>query len=218
MGDSESTEMYIKTIFELDGGDEQVAISRIAERLGVSTVSATEMMKRLGERNLLVHTPYKGVQLTAVGRRRALNVLRRHRLWECFLMDQLDIPWEKTHEYACQLEHSTADEVADSLAAFLGNPATCPHGNPIPTAEGELADLHDVPLSEMEVGAAGRIARIFREETTLLEYLGERGLYPGMPLRVEDIAPYNGPMTLLVDGTEHILGRGIAAHIWIDLD
>src|SRR5690554_1662184 len=119
MGDSESTEMYIKTIFELDGGDEQVAISRIAERLGVSTVSATEMMKRLAERDLLVHTPYKGVQLTATGRRRALHVVRRHRLWECFLMDQLDIPWEKTHEYACQLEHSTADERSEEHTSEL---------------------------------------------------------------------------------------------------
>lgn len=218
MGDSESTEMYIKTIFELDGHEEPVAISRIAERLGVSAVSANEMMKRLSDRDLIIHTPYKGVQLTNTGRRRALNVVRRHRLWECFLLDHLDIAWEKTHDLACQLEHSTADEVTERLAAFLGHPATCPHGNPIPASDGGMPGPADVPLSELEVGAAGHISRIFREETTLLEYLAERGLYPGVPVRVEDIAPYSGPLTLRVDGTEHVLGRGIAAHIFISLD
>lgn len=216
MADSESTEMYIKSIFELTEDDgEPVAISQIAERLGVSAVSANEMIKRLAERDLLVHTPYKGVHLTDLGRRRALNVVRRHRLWERFLVDYLDVPWENAHDPACQLEHATADEVTERLAAFLNNPETCPHGNPIPTQDGQLVELDEITLNEMEAGESGRISRIYREETPLLEYLAERGIYPTMPITVQDIAPYNGPLTVTVDGAEHVLGRGIAARILV---
>ena len=215
MAESESAEMYLKTIFEFDGEAEPVAISRVAERLGVSAVSATEMMKRLGERELLIHTPYKGVQLTDLGRRRALNVVRRHRLWERFLVEHLGVAWERAHDLACQLEHATADEVTEGLAAFLGHPGTCPHGNPIPSPDGALDVPADVALSEMGIGDSGVISRIYREETTLLEYLAERRIYPNTPIQVEDIAPYNGPLTVSVDGTEHVLGRGIGAHILV---
>lgn len=218
MAESESMEMYLKTILELECDDEPVAISQIAERLGVSAVSANEMIKRLIEREMLVHTPYKGVRLTELGRRRGLSVQRRHRLWECFLVDSLFIPWDRAHDLACRLEHATADEVTEALAAFLGHPKTCPHGNPIPLADGTLEEPPVVPLNELEVGQSGRVARIYREETTLLEYLAERGILPGQPVRVEDIAPYNGPLTVRMGEREHVLGREIAVHILIDLD
>ncbi len=218
MAESESTEMYLKTILELECGDEPVAISQIAERLGVSAVSANEMIKRLIEREMLVHMPYKGVRLTELGRRRGRSVQRRHRLWECFLVDSLSIPWDRAHDLACRLEHATADEVTEALAAFLGHPKTCPHGNIIPLADGTLEEPPVVPLSELEVGQSGHVARIYREETTLLEYLAERGILPGLPVRVEDIAPYNGPLTVRVGDREHVLGREIAVHILVDLD
>jgi DtxR family Mn-dependent transcriptional regulator len=217
MAESESTEMYLKTIFELKDGDEPVAISRIAERLGVSAVSANEMIKRLGERDLVVHTPYKGVQLTEIGQRRSLSVVRRHRLWERFLVDHLDISWEQSHDLACQLEHATAEAVTEGLADFLGGPETCPHGNAIPTADGVLAERRTVPLSEMEVNQSGTVARIYREEAPLLKYLADHGVYPGLRIEVEDIAPYNGPLTVQVDGTQIILGREIAARVLIAL-
>lgn len=215
MAESESTEMYLKTILELGDGSEPVAISQIAERLGVSAVSANEMIKRLIDREMVDHTPYKGVKLTDLGRRRGMNVLRRHRLWERFLVEHLGITWEQSHDLACQLEHATAEEVTEGLAAFLGNPGTCPHGNPIPAADGTLEEAPIVPLSEMEVGAGGCIARIYREETPLLDYLAERGILPGLPVRVEDIAPYNGPLTVRVGDNIAVLGREIAARILV---
>lgn len=218
MAESESMEMYLKTILELECNDEPVAISQIAERLGVSAVSANEMIKRLVDREMLVHMPYKGVRLTDLGRRRGLSVQRRHRLWERFLVDCLSVPWERAHDLACRLEHATADEVTEALAAFLNQPQTCPHGNAIPHADGTLEEPPVVPLNEMEIRQSGCIARIYREETTLLEYLAERGILPGQPVSVEDIAPYNGPLTVRVGEREHVLGREIAAHILIALD
>ncbi len=213
---SESVEMYLKTIFELAAeGAEPVAISSVARRLGVSSVSATEMIKRLVEQGVVLHTPYKGVELTELGYRRALSVLRRHRLWERFLVDRLGIPWAASHDPACRLEHATSDEVVEALARYLGYPATCPHGNEIPTPEGTVEVRPAVPLSQMEVGGRGVVARVYPEETTLLEYLGERGIYPGQPVFVEDIAPYSGPLSVRIGEQTVALGRTIAAHIFV---
>jgi DtxR family Mn-dependent transcriptional regulator len=129
---SESIEMYLKSVCELEIGQSPVAISQLAQRLGVSSPSTIEMVKRLAEQALVTHTPYKGVELTQKGRKRAHNILRRHRLWERFLTDKLGLAWESVHDYACRLEHATAPEVTKALAEFLEHPATCPHGNPIP--------------------------------------------------------------------------------------
>ena len=219
MAESESTEMYLKTILELeDEAQEPVAISRIAERLGVSAVSANEMVKRLAERNMVVHTPYKGVEFTELGRRRGLSVLRRHRLWECFLVQHLDVAWENSHDLACQLEHATADEVTERLAIFLGQPVVCPHGSMIPDADGHYVEPPTTPLSEMEVGMTGTVRRIYREETPLLEYLADRHVLLGKTVSVLDIAPYNGPLTVQIEDDEVVLGREIAARILITLE
>jgi DtxR family Mn-dependent transcriptional regulator len=218
MAESESTEMYLKSIFELGEQSEPVPISSIAQRMGVSSVSANEMIKRLVEREMVVHTPYKGVELTQSGKQRAIIVLRRHRLWERFLVDHLGIPWADSHDPACRMEHVTPNEVADALDAYLGNPKTCPHGNPIPTAEGKLDTPDTIRLSELVIGQAGVVSHIYPEETILLEYLAERNLFPGTAISVEDVAPYNGPLTLLVDDTEVVLGREIAAHISIRMN
>jgi DtxR family Mn-dependent transcriptional regulator len=215
---TESAEMYLKTICELESDDEPVAISSVAERLGVSPVSANEMVKRLVERGLLNHTLYKGVTLTDSGRRRALTVLRRHRLWERFMVDKLGIAWERSHDLACRLEHSTDDEITEALAAFMDHPTTCPHGNPIPTPGGDMAQPSVVPLSELEIGQSGRVICIFREETTLLNYLAAREIFPGQIVLVEDIAPFNGPITARIGGRTHALGREIAAHIFIEAE
>mgnify|MGYP001184837930 CR=1 FL=1 len=215
---SESVEMYLKTIFELSNEDDPVAISSVAKRLGVSSVSANEMIKRLVDQDAVTHTPYKGVALTDSGMRRACSVLRRHRLWERFLVDHLGIPWAAAHDPACQMEHATTEEVAEALAEYLGNPLTCPHGNEIPDREGVLVLAAATPLSEMTVGQKGHVARIYPEETTLLEYLGERAVLPGKAVLLDDIAPYNGPLTVRVENTPVVLGRTVAAHIYVMLE
>ncbi len=212
---NESIEMYLKTVTELTVEDAPVSISSLADRLGVSTVSANEMVHRLKEQGFLEHTPYKGVNLTTSGKRKATALIRSHHMWECFLVDKLNIPWEKAHDSACRLEHATDTAVTEALASFLNHPSTCPHGNITPDSNGNIAPVNDVPLTELAPGENGVISRIYPESTLLLEYLATRNLKPGRPLCIEEIAPFNGPIMARCDDDLHPLGQEIAAHIFI---
>ncbi len=212
---TESIEMYLKSISELEVTESPVSMTRLSQRLGISPPSAIEMVKRLAERDLVTHTPYKGVALTPLGRKRAHIILRRHRLWERFLFDRLGIAWEKVHDYACRLEHATDAEVADALAAFLNHPPDCPHGNPIPDAEGNIPELPALPLTDLEIGQSARLAYIAYEETVLLTYLAQRGFFPGVDLTLDDIAPYQGPLMIKIEDRIEALGREIAGRIFV---
>jgi DtxR family Mn-dependent transcriptional regulator len=211
---SESTEMYLKAMVEL--GDHPVAIARLAERLGVTPVSANEMMRRLGEQGLVKHTPYKGVTLTEKGRKAAANVLRRQRLWEVFLFEHLKIEWAKIYEFACSLEHATAPEVTESLAAFLGNPKVCPRGNPIPDATGGFEPLGGRSLRETAVGETVTIRAVNATATDVLKYLQEKGILPGQTVTVLEAAPLEGPLTLSVNGREVALGLSMAEFVIVE--
>lgn len=129
---NESAEMYMKTIAELDDHGKPVPISALAGRLGVSAVSATEIIHRLEHNGLIAHFPYKGVALTNPGRQQAVEVIRSHRLWECFLTDRLGISWQEAHDLACRLEHATDAVVTDALEVYLGHPPPAPTVIPFP--------------------------------------------------------------------------------------
>lgn len=208
---SESTEMYLKAMAEL--GEHAVAVSRLAERLSVTHVSANEMMRRLGEQGLVTHTPYKGVTLTAKGREAASNVIRRQRLWEVFLYNHLKIEWAKVYELACSLEHATAPEVTEALAEFLGNPTNCPRGNPIPDENGLFTPLDGVLLSEVGVGAAVTVLAVNATATEVLKYLQDKGILPGQTIQVLEAAPLEGPLTLSAGGKEVALGLSMAEFV-----
>ena len=213
---SESTEMYLKAMAEMSG-PASVAIGRLAERLNVTPVSANEMVKKLGEHGLVSHTPYKGVSLTKKGRDAACNVLRRQRLWEVFLYEHLKIEWAKIYELACSLEHATAPEVTEALAGFLGDPKTCPRGNPIPDESGAFTPLNGVPLSEVEVGTSVKVLAVNATITDVLKYLQERNILPGHGLEVLEAAPLKGPLTLRVDGRKEIaLGLSMAEFVIVE--
>jgi DtxR family Mn-dependent transcriptional regulator len=212
---SESREMYLKSIYEISDGTEPVAVSLLAKRMGVSPVSAAEMVKRLEGNQLIVHTPYKGVVLTDAGRQRALIVVRRQRLWGRFLADHLHIRWSQVYELSCRLEHATDLTVTDSLAEYLGNPAFCPHGHPIPDEEGMVVIPPAFPLNEISCEIEVEIIRIDQPELILCEYLEERGMLPGTILKIVDEAPYNGPFTVEIKGKEIALGREICSRILV---
>lgn len=212
---NESTEMYLKTVSELVEGDNPVSIAAIAERLGISSVSATEMVHRLKDRGLLEHTPYKGVHLTTKGERKASALIRAHHLWEVLLVEKLHIPWAQAHDHACRLEHATDTAVTEALAAYLNHPATCPHGNPIPATDGTMATPDDRPLTELAPGQSGVISRIAPESALLFEYLAARDLKPGTAVTVDEIAPFNGPIMVASGETIHPLGQEAAAHIFV---
>lgn len=213
---NESVEMYLKTVTELAAEGALVPISALSARLGVSTVSATEMVHRLCDRSLLAHTPYKGVELTEDGARRAVRLIRSHRLWEHFLYTHLQMPWAAVHDHACRMEHATDPAVAEALAVFLGHPTRCPHGNPIPDVQGRVPGESSRPLAQLQPGARGVVARVYPESTLLLDYLDEQEIQPGRELIFEEVAPFNGPLLVTVDGREHALGHEIAAHIFVE--
>ena len=212
---SESTEMYLKAMAELGVG-EVVAVGRLAGRLGVTNVSANEMVHRLTDSGLLSHTPYKGVSLTEDGRTAACSVLRRQRLWECFLYEHLKIEWAKLYELACSLEHATAPEVTEALAVFLGDPKFCPRGNPIPAADGSIPPLDGILLREAQIGARVRVLAVNATETDVLKYLQERNILPGRELTIVEAAPLDGPLTVNVDGKDVALGLQLAEFVIVD--
>jgi DtxR family Mn-dependent transcriptional regulator len=207
-------EMYLKAMLEMSDR-EPATVGRLAERLGVTSVSANEMVRRLGEHGLATHIPYKGISLTEKGREVACNVMRRQRLWEVFLYDYLKIEWSKIYELACLLEHATAPEVTEALAVFLGNPTTCPRGNPIPAADGSFAPLDVIPLSEAVMGDTLRVAAVNATRTDVLKYLQERNLLPGREMTLLEAAPMQGPLTVRVDGKDVALGLQIADFVLV---
>lgn len=211
----ESVEMYLKTIADLANLREFVPITSIAERLSIATVSASEMIHRLQDHGLLHHTPYKGVQLTERGAHKANMVIRNHRLWEIFLVDKLGFAWESVHEHACRLEHAVSEEVVEALDRFLDYPGTCPHGNPIPDAEGKMPHLTGEQLLNFNVGESGVILRILPNDDydVLCTYLAARDIKPGVRLTVEEIAPFEGPISVRLGEKVHALGRNIAQQI-----
>jgi DtxR family transcriptional regulator, Mn-dependent transcriptional regulator len=210
---SESTEMYLKAMAEMSNHD-AVAIGRLAQRLSVTPVSVNEMIKRLGEQGWVMHTPYKGVTLTKKGWEAASNVIRRQRLWECFLYEHLKIEWSKVYELACSLEHATAPEVTEALADFLGHPKTCPRGNPIPDEHGAFTPLDGIPLNKVAVGETVKVSAVNATATDVLKYLQERNILPGHELRVTEAAPLLGPLTLCVDGKKEVaLGLSLAEFV-----
>lgn len=212
---NETVEMYLKTIAELSAGGAPVIIARIAERLGVTPVSANEMMKRLGEQGLVEHVRYKGVTLTENGRYIAHNIMRRQRLWECFLVDHLNLEWSGVYEMACRLEHATSNVLAEALSAYLGHPTVCPHGSPIPNSDGSLSVEATRPLTALRVGEAGHIHSIQPTTTDIFAYLNRHQILPNREFAVAEIAPMQGPITLKMAHGKVALGRSMAELIWV---
>lgn len=210
---TESAEEYLEAIYKLGEEGQPVALSTLAECLEISSVSANEMVRKLVERNLVLYEPYKGVSLTPAGQAKALAVIRRHRLWERLLTDVLGLSWDQVHEEACRLEHATSPLVEERLAQLLGEPKTCPHGHPMPTAEGEMAVEAGCPLAELTAGQRARVLRVPEGDDALLRYLATLGLKPQVTVQVEVAAPFQGPLTVQVGEGRHVLGRELASQI-----
>ena len=190
---------YAKAIYALElRSGEAVGNNELAERLDVPPGTASAMVKRLDELGLAEHTPYRGVRLTEAGRRVALRMLRRHRLLELFLVETLDLPWDRVHEEAERLEHSLSDELEEAIAARLGNPTHDPHGDPIPSAELVLEEPETVSLAELEDGTEARFVRVSDADPAVLRHLGERGVKPGRSLRLVEREPFGGALVVRI--------------------
>jgi DtxR family Mn-dependent transcriptional regulator len=173
------------------------------------------MMKRLAARGSVTYEPYSGVRLTVEGERQALRVVRRHRLLERLLTDVLKLPWDDVHEQACRLEHSVSPQMEAKIEEALGGAETCPHGHPIPTADGRVAEESALPLTDLDAGRRARIVRIALEAADFLRYLASLGLLPDVEITLETKAPFDGPLMVRVGGAHYALGRDVAGAILV---
>lgn len=205
--------MYLKTLAVLGGGDRPVAVAQLAERLQVTPVAANEMLRRLVREDLVAHEPYRGFRLAPAGREAAWDVIRRERVWERFLVDRLALDETMAAGWACLLEHATVPEVIDALDAYLGYPATCPQGQPIPRAIGDLVHGGDRSLADVELGETVRIVAFDDEEPEVLAYLRRRGLVLGTTVRLAELGPHGSQLTLELADSIAVLARDVAATI-----
>ncbi|MBW6468219.1 MAG: metal-dependent transcriptional regulator [Anaerosomatales bacterium] len=213
---TETLEEYLETIYKLA---ERGAVrpTPIAEALGVSGPTVTATLKRLESRELITRSD-GDVVLTDTGKTLAIDIIRRHRLAERFLVDVLRLPWEEAHEDACRLEHALSPRVMEALEEYLDNPEVCPHGHPIPSAEGEIVPVKGVPLCDVDSGRTSEILQVSEDDEAMLTYLGSLGMYPGTPVRVCEVAPFKGPLLIEVNGTTYALGRDVAERILVSAD
>ena len=182
-----TVENYLKHMLLLsEGTEELVSMGALAGSLAVVPGTVTTMVKALADEGMVEHQPRQGVRLTAEGRRVALNVLRKHRLVETFLVNVLKMDWAKVHAEAEQLEHAISDEVLDRLDALLGHPATDPHGDPIPSRQGKLDTQVYATLATCVAERPLRIVRITDQSGEFLQFVEQNGLQPGAPIRVTD--------------------------------
>jgi DtxR family Mn-dependent transcriptional regulator len=215
---SAAVEDYAKAIYALQvetGG--AVTNNALAERLGVSAASASNMVKKLHGLDLVEHLPYHGVELTPAGRRVALEVLRHHRLLELYLAQSLGVPWDRVHDEAEVLEHHISEELEELIANALGNPTHDPHGDPIPTRELEMIEEPAATLDSLEPGQCGRFTRISDHDPKMLRYLADRGIAPGEDFEVMDKQPFGGPLFVRFGGGDvQVVGGLLAAAMRVE--
>lgn len=215
----QAIEDYLKTIFALEQEESPVSTSRIAAARSVKPGSATSMVQRLHKLNLVNYEKHYGVTLTDTGREIALEVIRHHRLVELYLMEALGFSWDEVHEQADLLEHVISEKLEEKIAAALNFPEFDPHGDPIPSKEGIVKDIESMPLSQIPAGSKATVTRIPDDaDGELLRYLGELGLTPGTTFTVRDVAPFDGPITLDVNGETQIIGFRAAGAILVRLE
>jgi DtxR family transcriptional regulator, Mn-dependent transcriptional regulator len=207
-----SVEDYLKVIYHLSSQGGFAATTDIATMLEVAPPSVSGMVKRLSETGLIEHVPYRGVQLTAQGRRAALRMIRRHRILELYLTQALAFDWGGVHAEAERLEHAVSDDLIERMANALGHPQYDPHGDPIPTAAGEIEETELVSLADARVGAKLELRQVGTQDPARLRYFAEQNLTPGILVTVSARQPFNGPttITLVPSGDPRVLGRELA--------
>jgi DtxR family Mn-dependent transcriptional regulator len=204
-------EDYLKAVYVLSSRGAEVTNSALANHLGVSPASATNMVKKLAGLNLVAYARYQSIALTPAGERVALEVLRHHRLIELYLHQELKLPWDQVHAEAERLEHVISETLEDAIAVALGNPSVDPHGDPIPTKKLHVETVSGLPLSGADLDVPYRLVRVLMQDEDRLRYLGALGLYPNAQVTLLERAPFDGPLLIDVAGAHHALAHDMAS-------
>lgn len=195
-------ENYLKALYKLGGKSTEVQTNALADNLNTKASSVTDMMKKLSEKKLVNYEPYKGVSLTKKGYHIALNVVRKHRLWEVFLVEKLAFRWDEVHEIAEQLEHIQSPDLIEKLDEFLEFPKFDPHGDPIPDKDGRIIQHLELTLSQLEKNEKGIVIGVKEHSKTYLKYLDSLSLVLGAEVFIEDTIEFDSSMKIKINNTE----------------
>jgi DtxR family Mn-dependent transcriptional regulator len=214
---SQIEENYLKAIFALaqESEGKAVSTSALARALEVQAASVTDMMKKLAAKDLIAYERYQGVWLTEKGRMVAADIIRKHRIWEVFLVEKLGFNWSEVHEIAEQLEHIQSAELIDRLDDFLDNPDFDPHGDPIPDKKGRLPDHHSVPLVSLREGAVAVVTGVKNDTRELLQYLEQQHLLIGARIRLLRRLPFDGSLILETGQGEVSISNLVAENLMV---
>lgn len=213
MGASDAMQEYLAEAYRLayyQDGDPYISTSDLAKVMHVSAPAVTRMVSRLKEDGYLEHEPYKGIALTPKGEREALTNIRRHRLVERFLTDVMHFGWHECHDDADDLGVAVSEVIVERMAVMAGHPKRCPHGEPIPSADGRMPRVVDYPLNTVQAGSDQVISRVNTHDAEKLKYLDSLGLKPGARFTLVERAPFNGPLQLRVDSAIKMIGYELA--------
>lgn len=209
-------ENYLKAIYHLsDGGTKAVLTNELAEAMSTKAASVTDMIKKLSAKEVITYEKYYGVNITAQGKSEALLVIRKHRLWETFLVDKLGFAWDEVHEVAEQLEHINSSRLIEKLDEFLGYPKVDPHGDPIPDHKGKIKIIPQVSVDQLPIGYQGKIAAVKDSDSNLLKYLDKIGAKPGVKIKVLGKEDYDESMEILIDDHRVFISKAVSQNILV---
>lgn len=211
-----TVENYVKTIYALgtktEGG---VSTNAIAEALGTKPATVSDMLKKLKERKLIHYKRYQGTTLTTDGKQLALSIIRKHRLWEVFLVEKLNFNWDEVHDMAEELEHIESDELINRLEDFLNHPRFDPHGDPIPNRDGQINRRNQVSLTELEVGETGIVTGVRDSSKSFLQYLDQLNIELGQSIKVEDVVDFDQSRHVSTEGKQHSLSQQVCKNLFV---
>ena len=210
-------ENYLKSIYHLALSPENVSTNQLAALLNTKASSVTDMLKKLADKELINYVPYQGVRLTSAGEKIAVNIIRKHRLWEYFLVEKLNFKWDQVHEMAEEMEHISSNELIDRLDKFMDFPKYDPHGDPIPDSNGQLKTHSLKPVSAIGIGDSGIISGVRNHSPAFLQYLEKHALIIGQKIEVTDIIEFDHSMVLLMNNEKIQISRDVANNLLITL-
>lgn len=209
-------ENYIKAIYHLgNNGSNTVNTNAIAEAMQTKASSVTDMIKKLSEKNYADYKKYQGVTLTDEGKRVAVNIIRKHRLWEVFLVEKLNFSWDEVHEVAEHLEHIKSEKLVDELDAFLEFPTHDPHGDPIPDKDGKFKHIEKIVLAKAEIGHTYNCVGVVDTSTKFLQYLDSNHIGLGTMITVKHREPYDNSITITLKQGDIVVSQNVAKNLYL---
>lgn len=208
-------ENYLKIIYHLAEKTNNVQTNAIAEQMQTKPASVTDMIKKLAEKGFVDYVKYQGVTLTEKGKNAAIDIVRKHRLWEVFLVDKLNFKWDEVHDVAEELEHIKSVALIERLDEFLGFPKSDPHGDPIPDKNGRFAKTQFIKLIELKIGDTGTITGVSQHSSAFLKHLEKLGLTLGKQIQISDVTDFDGSVEIQIADKQINISREVAKHILI---